>query len=162
MGAVAKSYMSKGFLILYMRNCANIQSYMRRPLVIYDFATAPFSISLYRRNIQLSFLSVHSWRLLLSFLCLWSYRQQRQCYLFLTINFDTNLDENQKVLNDLQMIKLSCCRMIRLLAHLFSPVSRKQVVSLSQSFCVSPFELTDWIGGSEEPVYTTARKPGPL
>jgi hypothetical protein len=32
-GAVAKSYTSK---------CANISPYMRRPLVIYDFATAPF------------------------------------------------------------------------------------------------------------------------
>jgi hypothetical protein len=32
-GAVAKSYMRKGFLI-------NISPYMRRPLVIYDFATA--------------------------------------------------------------------------------------------------------------------------
>jgi hypothetical protein len=36
-GAVAKSYMRKGFL----RKCANISPYMRRPLVIYDFATAP-------------------------------------------------------------------------------------------------------------------------
>jgi hypothetical protein len=41
-GAVAKSYMMKGFLIQYMRKCANISPYMRRPLVIYDFATAPF------------------------------------------------------------------------------------------------------------------------
>jgi hypothetical protein len=32
-GAVAKSY---------MRKCANISPYMRRPLVIYDFATALF------------------------------------------------------------------------------------------------------------------------
>jgi hypothetical protein len=32
-GAVAKSY---------MRKCANISLYMRRPLVIYDFATDPF------------------------------------------------------------------------------------------------------------------------
>jgi hypothetical protein len=31
--------MRKGFLI---RKCANISPYMRRPLVIYDFATAPF------------------------------------------------------------------------------------------------------------------------
>jgi hypothetical protein len=37
-GAVAKSYMRKGFL--YMRECANISPYIRRPLVIYDFATA--------------------------------------------------------------------------------------------------------------------------
>jgi hypothetical protein len=40
-GAVAKSYMRKGFLIQYMRKCENISPYMRRPLVIYDFATAP-------------------------------------------------------------------------------------------------------------------------
>jgi hypothetical protein len=39
-GAVAKSW--KSFLTLYMRKCANICSFMRRPLVIYDFATAPF------------------------------------------------------------------------------------------------------------------------
>jgi hypothetical protein len=40
-GAVAKSYMRKGFLI-YEEKCANISLYMRRPLVIYDFETAPF------------------------------------------------------------------------------------------------------------------------
>ncbi len=37
-GAVAKSYMRKGFLILCMKKCANISPYIRRPLVIYDFA----------------------------------------------------------------------------------------------------------------------------
>ncbi len=42
----------------YMRKCANISPYMRRPLVIYDFATAPFWISLYMRKIWFSFLSV--------------------------------------------------------------------------------------------------------
>ncbi len=36
---VAKSCIRKGFL---MRKCANISPYMRRPLVISDFATAPF------------------------------------------------------------------------------------------------------------------------
>jgi hypothetical protein len=41
-GAVAKSYMRKGFLIQYMRKYANVSPYMRRPLVINDFATAPF------------------------------------------------------------------------------------------------------------------------
>ena len=41
-GAVAKSYMRKGFLVQYMRKCGNISPYMRRPLVIYDFANAPF------------------------------------------------------------------------------------------------------------------------
>ncbi len=35
-GAVAKE---KG--LPNMRKCANIYSYLRRPLVIYDFATAP-------------------------------------------------------------------------------------------------------------------------
>jgi hypothetical protein len=39
-GAVAKSYMRKGFL--YMRKCENISPCIRRPLVIYDFAVAPF------------------------------------------------------------------------------------------------------------------------
>jgi hypothetical protein len=38
-GAVAKSYMRKGFLIY--EEMRNISLYMRRPLVIYDFATAP-------------------------------------------------------------------------------------------------------------------------
>jgi hypothetical protein len=39
-GAVAKSYMRKGFLIY--EEMRKIFPYMRRPLVIYDFATAPF------------------------------------------------------------------------------------------------------------------------
>jgi hypothetical protein len=39
-GAVAKSYMRKGFLI-YGEMC-KFSLHMRRPLVIYDFATAPF------------------------------------------------------------------------------------------------------------------------
>ncbi len=45
----------------YMRKCANISSYMRKPLVIYDFATAPFWISSYIRKIRFSFLSVQEW-----------------------------------------------------------------------------------------------------
>ncbi len=44
----------------YMRKCANI-----RPLFIYDFATAPFWISLYMRKMWISFLSVHV------LLCFW-------------------------------------------------------------------------------------------
>jgi hypothetical protein len=41
-GAVAKSYMRKGFLI-YEEMCKYFPIYsMRRPLVINDFATAPF------------------------------------------------------------------------------------------------------------------------
>jgi hypothetical protein len=39
-GAVAKSYMRKGFLIY--EECANISPYLRTPLVICDFSTAPF------------------------------------------------------------------------------------------------------------------------
>ncbi len=42
----------------YIRKCANISPYMRRPLVIYDFATAPPWISLYMKKIRFSFLSV--------------------------------------------------------------------------------------------------------
>jgi hypothetical protein len=38
-----------------MRKCANISPYMRRPLVIYDFATAPLKISLYMRKIYFLF-----------------------------------------------------------------------------------------------------------
>ncbi len=41
-----------------MRKCAIIWSYMRRPLVIYDFATAPFWLSLYMTKNLFSFLSV--------------------------------------------------------------------------------------------------------
>ncbi len=43
----------------YMRKCAIISPYLRRPLVIYDFATAPLWISLYMRKFLFSFLSVH-------------------------------------------------------------------------------------------------------
>ncbi len=47
-----------------------------------------------------------------------------------------------------------------------SPLSRQQVVSLSQSLCVSPIELTDWRSGDggrgKKPNRTAARKPGPL
>ncbi len=42
-----------------MRKRANISPYMRRPLVIYDFATAPFWISLYMRKNLFYFLSVY-------------------------------------------------------------------------------------------------------
>jgi hypothetical protein len=42
-GSGAKSSMRKGFLKLYeyMKKCANFSPYMRRPLVIYDFAPDP-------------------------------------------------------------------------------------------------------------------------
>jgi hypothetical protein len=42
----------------YMMKCVNISPYMRRPLVIYDFATAPSWISLYMRKILFPFWSV--------------------------------------------------------------------------------------------------------
>jgi hypothetical protein len=59
---------------------------------------------------------------------------------------------------------LSCSRMIRLLAQLLppSPVSK---LSLSQSSCVSPVELTDERGeggGGRGANNMNARKPGPL
>ncbi len=55
-----QSHIEEGFLIMYMRKCANISLYMRRPLVTYDFfATAPFWISLCMRTILFSFLSVY-------------------------------------------------------------------------------------------------------
>jgi hypothetical protein len=51
--------MRKDFLIQYMRKCANIEPYMRRTLVIYDFATHLFLISYYVYEENLfSFLSV--------------------------------------------------------------------------------------------------------
>jgi hypothetical protein len=40
-GSSAKSFMRKGFLILYRKKCANFSPYMRRPLVIYVFAPDP-------------------------------------------------------------------------------------------------------------------------
>ncbi len=52
---------------------------------------------------------------------------------------------NQRVLNYLQRARLSCCRMIWLLSHPLPPF-RKNVVSLSQSSCVSPVQLIDGRG----------------
>jgi hypothetical protein len=40
-GAVAKSYMTNGVLIQYMGKYLRISSYIRRPFLIYDCATAP-------------------------------------------------------------------------------------------------------------------------
>jgi hypothetical protein len=40
-----------------MRKWTNILQYMRRPLVIYGFATDPCRVSLYMRKIRFSFLS---------------------------------------------------------------------------------------------------------
>jgi hypothetical protein len=56
MGAVAKSYMRKRFLI-----CEEMRKYLaiyEEALVIYDLATAPCWISFYMRKILFSFLSV--------------------------------------------------------------------------------------------------------
>jgi hypothetical protein len=42
-----------------MRKCANISLYLRRPFVIYDFATAPFLYFLiYEENFVFFFISV--------------------------------------------------------------------------------------------------------
>jgi hypothetical protein len=50
-GAVAKSYMTNGLLMTkYLR----ISSYIRKPFLIYDFATAPIRISL---NMEIFFIS---------------------------------------------------------------------------------------------------------
>jgi hypothetical protein len=50
-GSVAKSYMRKGLLIQEeMRKLLTIYC-MRRPLIIYDFGTDPFRISLYMRKL---------------------------------------------------------------------------------------------------------------
>ncbi len=45
-----------------MRKCANIWSYLRRPLLIYDFATAPVWFALYIWKISFSFLSVYIYK----------------------------------------------------------------------------------------------------
>jgi hypothetical protein len=57
-GAVAKSYMRKGFLIYEeMRKYLPLQ-FIRRPLVIYGYATAPFWISLLYEENLIFFLSI--------------------------------------------------------------------------------------------------------
>ncbi len=54
----------------------------------------------------------------------------------------------QRVLNYLQRTRLSCGRMIQLLAHpLLSSSVRKLSISLSMSFYLSPVELSDGIRG---------------
>jgi hypothetical protein len=40
-GEVAKSYMTNALLILYAGKYLRISSYIRKPFLIYDFATAP-------------------------------------------------------------------------------------------------------------------------
>ncbi len=74
-----------------MRKCANFSPYMRRTLVIYDFATAPFWIFLYKRNILFSFLSVYVHHLSFpsalladSFLPFLAFSKFLSCYSFFT------------------------------------------------------------------------------
>jgi hypothetical protein len=52
-GAVTKSYMTNGLL---MTNYLRFSSYIRKPFLIYDFATAPVLISLYMKKISFCFL----------------------------------------------------------------------------------------------------------
>ncbi len=52
MGSGAKSYMRNGFLV-----CANISSYMRRPLVIYDFAPNSSELPIPEENFISFFIS---------------------------------------------------------------------------------------------------------
>jgi hypothetical protein len=61
-GAIAKSYMRKGFLI--WEKCANVSPYMRRPLVIYDFATACSILNflIYEENLIFYFISAANLR----------------------------------------------------------------------------------------------------
>jgi hypothetical protein len=40
-GAVAKSFVTNGLLIYSIGNYLRISSYIRKPFLIYDFATAP-------------------------------------------------------------------------------------------------------------------------
>ncbi len=57
--AVVKSYMTdSSYMVKYLR----ISSYIRKPFLIYNFACAPFRISLYMRKIFFSFLSVYCGR----------------------------------------------------------------------------------------------------
>jgi hypothetical protein len=51
--------MRKGFLYIYMRKCANISPYMRRPLVLCDFATI-LNFLIYEENFLFFFISVGS------------------------------------------------------------------------------------------------------
>ncbi len=58
-GAVANSYMTIT-ASSYMGKYLRISSYMRKPFLIYDFATAPLKISLYEENLIYIFISVIS------------------------------------------------------------------------------------------------------
>ncbi len=58
-----------------MRKCANISPYMRRPLVIYDFATAPFWISM--RTFYFLFYQCNTWMTENSWWCTHQWRDTR-------------------------------------------------------------------------------------
>ncbi len=58
-GSVAKLYMTNGLPIYGMVKYLHISSYIRKPCLIYDFATNPIWISLHLRKISFSFLSVN-------------------------------------------------------------------------------------------------------
>jgi hypothetical protein len=60
-GSGAKSCIRKGFLILYMRKCANFLQYMRTEEAVSHLllCTRSLLISLYMRKIFFSFLSVY-------------------------------------------------------------------------------------------------------
>ncbi len=60
-GAVAKSYMTNGGTASsYMGKYLHISSYIRRPFLIYDFATTPCTLNflIYEENFILFFSSV--------------------------------------------------------------------------------------------------------
>ncbi len=64
---------------------------------------------------------------------------------------------NQRLMNDSQRTRLSCGRMIQLLANPFPPLPSTSCLPFSQSSCVAGRR-----GVGEEPNHTTARKPGHL
>jgi hypothetical protein len=74
----------------YMVKYLRISSYIRKPSLIYDFATAPFWITLYMRKIRFSFLSQCS-----SFCFLWETVQEVACRIILEFFcfFGRNIDE---------------------------------------------------------------------
>ncbi len=59
-GSGAKSYIWLTASSSYMVKNLRISSYIRKPFLIYDFATDPIWISLYMRKIFFSFLSVQA------------------------------------------------------------------------------------------------------
>ncbi len=138
-----------------MRKCPNISPYMRRPLVMYDFATAPLWISLHMRKVWFSFLSVYLnlpppkckvqirlnlYSSLIAYdtvqLYIYSASQPQRSaeslgYVFFVLPIFKGclvfFWYSKRALNELLRARLSCNRMIRLLAHLLPlpfPVSK--------------------------------------